>query len=319
MELRDGFPKAVDELYRYHAVVLDDIEAGFFTPDQLALLRNFVSQRGGGLLMLGGPDSFADGKYDRTPVGELLPVYLNRPRRGPVEEPSQEYRLVLTREGWLQPWVRMRKTEDEERQRLAAMTSLPHAQSRRQHQAGGRGPCRGDATPPARPSPALVAQQFGKGHVAALLIGDLWRWGMRRENPAESDLDRSWRQTVRWLVGDVPEPGGGLRASQGRVDGARRRSRRPGARRRVSAARQRQGRSSSHSAGRRQPDSRRRARWPRSRHVRGDVCHQAAGGLSGRRDRDRARTAAPSASAKPAGPPSPRPTSSPGWSPTGNS
>ena len=53
-------------------------------------------------------------------------------------------------------------------------------------------------------APALVAQQFGKGHVAALLIGDLWRWGLRRDDPAESDLDRSWRQTVRWLVGDVP-------------------------------------------------------------------------------------------------------------------
>ena len=53
-------------------------------------------------------------------------------------------------------------------------------------------------------APALVAQSFGKGHVAALLIGDLWRWGMRRENQAEDDFDRSWRQTVRWLVGDVP-------------------------------------------------------------------------------------------------------------------
>ena len=50
----------------------------FFTPDQLALLRNFVSVRGGGLLMLGGPDAFVDGKYDRTPVGDLLPVYLNK-------------------------------------------------------------------------------------------------------------------------------------------------------------------------------------------------------------------------------------------------
>ena len=53
-------------------------------------------------------------------------------------------------------------------------------------------------------APALVAHQFGKGHVGAVLIGDLWRWGMRRENSAESDLDKSWRQTVRWLVGDVP-------------------------------------------------------------------------------------------------------------------
>ncbi len=59
-------------MYRYHAVVLDDIEAEFFTQDQLSLLRSFVSHRGGGLLMLGGPDSFADGKYDRNPVGELL-------------------------------------------------------------------------------------------------------------------------------------------------------------------------------------------------------------------------------------------------------
>ncbi len=40
--------------------------------------------------------------------------------------------------------------------------------------------------------------------MAALLIGDLWRWGMYRENQAEDDFDRSWRQTVRWLVGDVP-------------------------------------------------------------------------------------------------------------------
>ena len=38
-----------------------------------------MSQRGGGLLMLGGLDSFAEGKYDRTPVGDLLPVYLDRP------------------------------------------------------------------------------------------------------------------------------------------------------------------------------------------------------------------------------------------------
>ncbi len=119
-ELRDGFPKAADQLYRYHAVVIDDLEAGFFSPDQMTLLRNFVSQRGGGLLMLGGTDSFIEGQYDRTPVGELLPVYLNRPVASP-DSSEREYRLELTREGWLQPWVRMRKTEDEERQRLAMM------------------------------------------------------------------------------------------------------------------------------------------------------------------------------------------------------
>ncbi|AGA24840.1 glutamine amidotransferase [Singulisphaera acidiphila] len=200
VELRDGFPKTADELYRYHAVVLDDVEAEFFTQDQLGLLRNFVSQRGGGLLMLGGPDSFADGKYDRNPVGELLPVYLNRPATIPA---LADHQLVLTREGWLQPWVRTRKTEEEERQRLATMPPF-----RTLSQVGTIKPgaavlaqvrnATGDL------APALVAQQFGKGHVAALMIGDLWRWGLHRQDPAESDLERSWRQTVRWLVGDVP-------------------------------------------------------------------------------------------------------------------
>ena len=141
VELRDGFPKTADELYRYHAIVLDDLEAGFFTPDQLALLRNFVSQRGGGLLMLGGPDSFVSGKYDRTPVGELLPVYLNRSEPGQDE---QEYRLALTREGWLQPWVRLRKTEDEERQRLAGMTPFDTLSRVGEIKPGRRRPCRGD-------------------------------------------------------------------------------------------------------------------------------------------------------------------------------
>ena len=36
-ELRDGFPKTPQEMYRYHAVVIDDLESNFFTQDQLAL------------------------------------------------------------------------------------------------------------------------------------------------------------------------------------------------------------------------------------------------------------------------------------------
>ena len=205
-ELRDGFPKTADELYRYHAIIIDDIEAGFFTQDQLTLLRNFVSQRGGGLLMLGGTDSFAEGKYDRTPVGELLPVYLNRDGASaspPAPDPESRMTLSLTREGWLQPWVRMRKTEDEERLRIAAMPpfqTVSHAGAIKP----GAVVLAEVTDPTGVNSPALIAQSFGKGRVAAMMIGDLWRWGLRREELADSDLDKSWRQTVRWLVADVP-------------------------------------------------------------------------------------------------------------------
>ncbi len=120
-ELRDGFPNAADELYKYHAIIIDDLEAVFFNPDQQALVRKFVSQRGGGLLMLGGPDSFVEGKYDKTPIGDMLPVYL---KHASVPDDVADLRLVLTREGWLQPWVRVRKTEDDENKRLAAMSTF---------------------------------------------------------------------------------------------------------------------------------------------------------------------------------------------------
>ena len=200
-ELRDGFPKAADELYRYDALIVDDLEAEFFTADQRALVRDFVSVRGGGLLMLGGPDSFSDGGYDRTPIGELLPIYLGRAPASP--DGPRKYRLVLTREGWIQPWIRTRATEDDERKRLASMPPL-RTLSRA-----------GDLKPGAvvlaavrdqsdEAAPALVTQQFGRGQVAALLVGDLWRWGLRRGDPEVDDFDRAWRQTVRWLVGDVP-------------------------------------------------------------------------------------------------------------------
>jgi hypothetical protein len=52
--------------------------------------------------------------------------------------------------------------------------------------------------------PALVVQRFGNGRTAALTIGDLWRWTLRRPEGSEADGSTAWRQTVRWLVSDVP-------------------------------------------------------------------------------------------------------------------
>jgi uncharacterized membrane protein len=200
VDLRDGFPKTAVELFSYHGVVLDDIESGFLSADQLALLRTFVSQRGGGFLMLGGPDSFAEGQYDRTSVAELLPVYIGRPN--PPQEP-REFRLHLTREGWLAPWVRARSTEEEERRRLAEMTTF-RTLSRVGNIKPGAVLLAEVRDSAGSTAPALVAHRFGKGHAAALLIGDLWRSGMRHEVAADGDFERFWRQTIRWLISDVP-------------------------------------------------------------------------------------------------------------------
>ncbi|TWT33925.1 hypothetical protein KOR34_37610 [Posidoniimonas corsicana] len=202
-ELRDGFPKTADELYQYDAIILDDLEAEFFTQDQLTLLEGFVSRRGGGLLMLAGVESFAEGGYRRTPVADLLPVYLDASSNDRSAVVEDSYRLDLTREGWLQDWVRLRKTEQEERERVVAMPEYKTvSQTGRVKPGAAEMAYVTDVN--GEKLPALVAQRFGRGRTAALLIADIWRWGLRRSDIENDDLEKSWRQTVRWLVADVP-------------------------------------------------------------------------------------------------------------------
>ncbi|MHC4677341.1 MAG: glutamine amidotransferase [Planctomycetota bacterium] len=199
VELRDGFPKTAEELFGYHAVILDDIEAGFFSHGQMELLRRFVAERGGGFLMLGGKESFQEGNFHRTPIGRILPVHLDRMFE--TQTVSQVH-LDLTREGWLQPWARLRDNEQDEQKRLSEMPAFRVLNRVGSTRAGAAviatvGDARG------RRWPALTIQRYGNGRAAALTVGDVWRWGMKEPQTRE-DMNKFWRQMVRWLVADVP-------------------------------------------------------------------------------------------------------------------
>lgn len=200
IELRGGFPKAPEELFKYRAIILDDLESEFFNADQMSLLQRYVSERGGGVLMLGGMESFRDGKFARTAVGDMLPVYLDGNPRAATDG---KWHLNLTREGWLQPWARLRNNEAEEKKRLQTQPSFDVL-----NLTGNPKPA---ATVVATVSdgtqelPALVTQRFGRGRTAALLLGDLWHSGLGEE-ALENDLLKGWRQMIRWLIADVPEP-----------------------------------------------------------------------------------------------------------------
>ncbi len=198
-ELRAGFPRTETELFAYDAVILDNLEATFFTPDQLALLRKFVADRGGSLLVLGGGDSLDAGGYAGTPLVEVLPIYLGTRH---ASAPAYPVRIDLTREGSRQPWMRLRTTESEEAARIAAMPGflvahgLPDLKPGAESLASLR-----DAT--GRSYPAIVTERFGAGRSTVFLVGDWWRWGLR--GPTEhADLDKFWRQAVRGLLADAP-------------------------------------------------------------------------------------------------------------------
>jgi uncharacterized membrane protein len=198
-ELRSGFPRSAEELFAYDAVVVDDLEAAFFSTDQQALLRRFVAERGGGLLMLGGPESLDHGGYDKTVLAATLPFYLDR---SPRPDHAGDLKWKLTREGWVEPWARVRPLESDERVRLGQMPPFQVLNPLSGIKPG--------ATVLATVTdkhgtefPALAAQSFGSGRVAAMPVGDLWRWGMLGETE-RADLEKFWRQLSRWLVSNVP-------------------------------------------------------------------------------------------------------------------
>ena len=150
--------------------------------------------------MLGGPDSLAQGKYDRTPIGDMLPFYLSG---APGGKPPEGMKPTLTREGWLQPWARLRATEIEEKARLNEVP--PYMDLNR---VGSLKPGASliatvtDST--GKEYPALAVQRFGHGRTAALTIGDMWH-GALGDEERQKDLAKGWRQLARWLTTDVPE------------------------------------------------------------------------------------------------------------------
>ena len=72
-ELRSGFPDTEEELFKYDVVVIGDVPADYFKTVQLTALREFVRRKGGGLLFLGGENSFAQRGFGQTPLADVLP------------------------------------------------------------------------------------------------------------------------------------------------------------------------------------------------------------------------------------------------------
>lgn len=62
------------ELVNYDAVILFNIPADMVPPEQQEALRKNVRDQGGGLVVVGGPDSFGAGRWQGEPLEEALPV-----------------------------------------------------------------------------------------------------------------------------------------------------------------------------------------------------------------------------------------------------
>ncbi len=78
---------------RYDGLVLSNVSALKLSGEQMEEIRAFVRDDGGGLVMLGGDESFGLGGYYRTPVEEALPVSMES--RQKVDMPNLSVVIVI--------------------------------------------------------------------------------------------------------------------------------------------------------------------------------------------------------------------------------
>ncbi|MDQ8167506.1 MAG: hypothetical protein P3C09_07060 [Gemmatimonadota bacterium] len=206
LDLLGGFPTSRDELFGYRAIILGSIEASFFTAEQLRMLADFVSVRGGGLLVLGGRASLSEGGYAGTPLADVLPVTISAGSIN-LDGPATPVRVRPTRAGDVHAALQLGATLAASRARWDSLPPLTTVNRLGALRAGATLLLAGTADGGRSDVPILAWQRYGRGMSAVFGVQDSWLWKMDTGIPVDDVTHQTlWRQLVRWLVDDAPAP-----------------------------------------------------------------------------------------------------------------
>lgn len=204
--LASGFPTQREGLFEYDGLILGSLESSFFSYGQMEIVRDFVAQRGGGFLMLGGSQSFQSGKYRNTPIEEVLPVWLpDDSATGSGIYSQGTVPVSLSDFGRGHPALRL---PDDDMGQPRSWDHLPQLKDWNvvDRPKPGAVTLAEVTTPSARtPRPLLAFQRFGRGQALALMTSSTWQWQMKQDSKDKS-FETFWRQITRWLVSTAKPP-----------------------------------------------------------------------------------------------------------------
>ncbi len=181
--LSSGYPFKRSELFAYDGVIFGNIEADFFTREQLELTNEFIATRGGGLLVLGAR-SFDRQGLAGTALEQALPLDLTD--RGstialasaqvPIVEPNTP---ALTVDGASHPATRLAVGVEENRAKWASLPALASVAQVGGSRAGAQ-VLAVALTAGGTPQPLIAAQRYGQGRSVVFAGEASWRWRMLR-------------------------------------------------------------------------------------------------------------------------------------------
>ena len=191
----ERFPSKREEAFQYDLVILGDVDAGFFTSEELGLLEELIRDRGGSLLVLCGP-MHTPASYAGTPVETMLPVRF---------DPDSEWELtpesvypVLTAEG-RSSMVMMLENESEENDRIwSRVAPLDHLPPLTGAKPGATVLATlSDAAGGSQRYPVVAWHRYGTGKCLSLATDRLWRL---RFKTGDKYHWRVWSQSIQFLT-----------------------------------------------------------------------------------------------------------------------
>jgi uncharacterized membrane protein len=207
-ELREGFPSQRRELFGYQAIVIGSMPAAFFSKVQLDLIRDFVAERGGGFMMLGGMSALSQGGYSESALADILPVHLppilGVDGRSVPPQLHEEFRFTPTPEGFASPLLQLDPDPGVNKQRWENLPLLQGYNPLDSAKPGASILAVHPLHQASAPRILLATQRYGRGRSGILATSTTWRWQMHLDH-RDMTHERFWRQLLRWL--SLPSPG----------------------------------------------------------------------------------------------------------------
>ncbi len=201
--LAEGFPKKREELFQYKGLIFGSIESTFFTQDQLKMVVDFVSNRGAGFLMMGGRNSFVGGRYQNSPIADILPIQMSQEDRTPI---IGRLKLAVTDYGRTHPLMKLSPDANANIKQWSELPPLNDFNKTLEAKVGGIVLARGQTEQKGSSEPILLAyQRYGRGRTMAFTSGSSWRWQMEMDHE-DMTYELFWKQVLRWLVNTSPDP-----------------------------------------------------------------------------------------------------------------
>jgi len=191
----ERFPSKREEAFKYDLVILGDVDAKFFSEEELALLEELIRDRGGSLLVLCGP-MYTPSTFTGTPVESMLPVRFDSEAKW--ELTSESTYPVLTPEG-RSSMVMLLENNHEENDRIwSRVAPLDHLPPLLGAKPGATVLATlSDTNAGAQRYPLVAWHRYGTGKCLSIATDRLWRL---RFKTGDKYHWRVWSQTIQFLT-----------------------------------------------------------------------------------------------------------------------